>query len=95
MDAIIWSVRHHTSSRRNPQMHGWIQITEDQNASKVSVKVPISNAPFNDPAIVGKFFFRKLKYFIESLEQLISKNIRVNGEFYVDSLMQELIELGY
>ena len=28
-------------------------------------------------------------------QNLIDKNIRVNGEYYVDSLLNELIELGY
>ena len=30
----------------------------------------------------------------QALKKLLEKNIRVNGEYYVDSLMGELIELG-
>jgi hypothetical protein len=68
--------------------------TEGNTATGVSVKVPISDDPYNDHAIVGTFWFKKVKYFNKALENLIAKDIKVNGEYYVDSLMGELIELG-
>ena len=58
------------------------------------VKAPISNDPYNDHAIVGTFYFRKVDFFKQALNSLLSKEVRVNGEYYVDSLMGELIELG-
>ncbi|UKJ08242.1 NTP transferase domain-containing protein [Solitalea lacus] len=94
VDAIIFTFRHHISSKNNPQMYGWIKTDENDNAVKVSVKVPISENPFNDHAIVGTFYFRKIAYFKKALQSLLEKDIKVNGEFYVDSLMGELIDLG-
>jgi len=93
-DAVIWSFRCHPSSERNPQMYGWIKVDGDDNVLGVSVKKPISDDPYNDHAIVGTFYFRKTKYFIDALRQIYKKNIRVNGEFYVDSCVNELIEMG-
>jgi NDP-sugar pyrophosphorylase family protein len=93
VDAIIFTFRNHVSSKNNPQMYGWVR-TEDNTAKEVSVKVPISDDPYNDHAIVGTFWFKKVEYFNKSLKNLIAKDIRVNGEYYVDSLMGELIELG-
>ena len=93
VDAVIFTFRHHVSSKNNPQMYGWVK-TEGNTASQVSVKVPISENPFDDHAIVGTFYFKKVKNFNNALEQLLKKEIRVNGEFYVDSLMGELIDLG-
>lgn len=94
VDAIIFTFRHHISSKNNPQMYGWVKVDDKKNAIGVSVKVPISDNPFEDHAIVGTFWFKKVEYFNKALKNLLDKNIRVNNEFYVDSLMGELIELG-
>ena len=94
IDAIIFTFRHHVSSKNNPQMYGWVKVDDKENAIGVSVKVPISDNPFEDHAIVGTFWFKKVGYFNKALKNLLDKNIRVNGEYYVDSLMSELIELG-
>ncbi len=93
VDAIIFTFRNHVSSKNNPQMYGWVK-TEGNTATGVSVKVPISDDPYNDHAIVGTFWFKKVAYFNKALKNLIDKDIKVNGEYYVDSLMGELIELG-
>ena len=95
VDAIIFTFRHHISSKNNPEMYGWVKTDYKENAIGVSVKVPISETPYEDHAIVGTFWFRKVELFEKSLQNLIDKNIRVNGEYYVDSLLSELIELGY
>jgi bifunctional N-acetylglucosamine-1-phosphate-uridyltransferase/glucosamine-1-phosphate-acetyltransferase GlmU-like protein len=93
VDAIIFTFRHHISSKINPEMYGWVNTDDDNNAVGISVKIPISDDPYNDHAIVGTFYLKKVEYFNKALINLIDKNIRVNGEFYVDSLMGELIEL--
>ena len=93
VDAIIFTFKNHVSSKNNPQMYGWVRSKGD-SAIGVSVKVPISNDPYNDHAIVGTFWFKKVEYFNKALKSLVSKDIKVNGEFYVDSLMGELIKDG-
>ena len=76
-------------------MYGWVDTDNQDNALSVSVKKPISNDPYNDHAIVGTFWFREVSIFNQALEKLVDKCIRVNGEYYVDSIMQELIELKF
>lgn len=94
VDAVIFTFRHHVSSKNNPQMYGWVEIDGEDNATGVSVKVPISDNPYNDNAIVGTFWFKEVEYFNKALKNLLKKNIKVNGEYYVDSLVGELIKLG-
>jgi NDP-sugar pyrophosphorylase family protein len=93
VDAIVFTFRNHVSSRNNPQMYGWVKTDGDQ-AAGVSVKAPISNDPFNDHAITGSFYFRKVQFYQKALERIIEKDVRVNGEYYVDSLIGELIEMN-
>lgn len=94
VDAVVWTFRNHPSSIRSPQMYGWVITDEENNVTGVSVKKAISDTPQNDHAIVGTFFFKKTEYFTDALKRLYSKNIRVNNEFYVDSCIGELVEMG-
>lgn len=95
VDAIIFTFRHHASSKNNPQMYGWVKTDNKYNAEKVSVKVPISNTPYEDHAIVGTFWFKKVQYYNQGLQNLLKKKITINNEYYIDSLMDELIKLGF
>ena len=94
VDAIVFTFRHHVSSKNNPHMYGWVKTDKNENATAVSVKSPISDNPYDDHAIVGTFYFKKLAYFNQALKKLLDKDIKVNGEYYVDSLIGEIIELG-
>lgn len=94
VDAIIWSFRNHPSSERNPEMYGWIMTEENNTITGVSVKKAISDDPRRDHAIVGTFYFRKVKFFKEALQRMYENNTRVNGEFYVDSCVNELVDMG-
>lgn len=92
VDAIVFTFRHHPGAQLNPQMYGWVRVDEQDNVLGVSVKAPISDTPAQDHAIVGAFYFKQANYFQEALQSLISKNSRVNNEFYVDSCIGELIQ---
>lgn len=94
VDAVVFTFRNHISSKNSPQMYGWVKTDDTDNIAGVSVKVPISDDPYNDHAIVGTFYFKKVKYFNKALQNLLDKDIRVNGEYYVDSLIGEFVELG-
>ncbi len=94
VDAIVWSFRNHPSSVRNPEMYGWIKTDGKDNVTGVSVKKAISDNPGKDHAIVGTFYFRKAGYYQDALKRLIENDQRINGEFYVDSCIGELISMG-
>ena len=94
VDVIAWSFRNHPSSKKNPQMYGWLDVDEHNTVTKVSVKIPLSSDPSNDHAIVGTFTFKKAAYFLQATQNLYQKNIRINNEFYVDSCIGEAIAMG-
>ncbi|MGB2761384.1 MAG: NTP transferase domain-containing protein [Maribacter stanieri] len=94
VDAIVWSFRNHPSSERNPEMYGWIKTDSKDQVTGVSVKKAISDTPREDHAIIGTFYFKKSSYFIEALSKMYEKDIRVNGEFYVDSCINELVGMN-
>jgi NDP-sugar pyrophosphorylase family protein len=92
VDIIVWGVRGYPNSIRNPNMFGWIDALDGQIRS-ISVKTPLDN-PASDPIVLGTFTFRKAEDFRRSLDRLLARNGCINGEFYVDSLINDAIELG-
>lgn len=94
-DCLVFTFRNNVTVVPKPQQYGWVAVDENGRATKVSVKVPISEKPINDHAVVGAFWFKHGKLFVEAAEKMIAKNRRVNNEFYVDECINELIEAGY
>lgn len=94
VDALIWTFRNNVTVKRNPQMYGWVKVDGNNKVSSILCKTPISDDPVKDHAIVGTFYFRKASYFFDFAKQMIKKNRRINNEFYVDVVMNELVESG-
>ena len=92
VDVIVWGVRGYPNAIRNPQMFGWIN-EEDGLINSVSVKTPLE-APQTDPVVLGTFTFRRAEDYSRACERLIARDGRINGEFYIDSLINDAIALG-
>lgn len=65
------------------------KIGEDGFVSEVAEKNPIS-----DNATVGIYYWKKGSDYVKYAEQMIEKNIRTNGEFYVCPTFNEAIADG-
>jgi hypothetical protein len=91
-DVIVWAVRGHVNALRNPGMYGWIDAV-DGIIRRVSVKTPLSS-PQTDPIVLGTFTFRRAGDFRRCVERMITRDGRINGEFYIDTCVNDAIELG-
>ena len=94
-DIIVWSYRNNYTSFYNPNMYSWLDVDEYQIVKRVNVKEFKGSNPIEEYAIVGTMFFRNKNVYLEPLQQLYNKNTRTNGEFYIDNLLNEAIDLGY
>lgn len=92
VDVIVWGVRGYPNAIRNPKMFGWIDAIDGQIRS-VSVKTPLDK-PASDPIVLGTFTFRRTDDFRRAFDRLIARDGRINGEFYIDSLINDAIALG-
>ena len=92
-DVLAWSATNHPTAVRFPNFFGWIN-TDQKNIKSVSVKKPLKN-PKIDNLIVGTFTFKRKDIFKKSIESLIKRKEMVNGEFYLDSSINDAIQLGY
>ena len=90
-DALVWTFRNNKSVVKNPEMYGWTKLDKVGQVSRVSCKVPISDTPIKDHAITGSFGFRKAEHFLEYCNKTITKNRRINNEFYLDIVLDECV----
>lgn len=94
VDAVIWTFRNNPAVLQNPKMYGWVKTDSNDFATEVSVKVPISETPMTDHAIIGAFTFKRAKDFLACTDKMIEQDRRINHEFYVDMVMNLAIESG-
>jgi NDP-sugar pyrophosphorylase family protein len=67
----------------------YARYDEDGKVSEVAEKKAIS-----DQATVGVYYYKRGAEFVKYAEQMVRKDIRVNGEFYVCPVFNEFIEDG-
>jgi bifunctional N-acetylglucosamine-1-phosphate-uridyltransferase/glucosamine-1-phosphate-acetyltransferase GlmU-like protein len=94
-DIIVWTYRNNYTSHLQPNAYSWVNCDGEGNVSGVDVKNFTGENPVNEYAITGTMFFRTKEIFHRSLESLYNNDNRTNGEFYVDSMLNEAIGLGY
>ncbi|MDG1164298.1 MAG: hypothetical protein P8N61_02885, partial [Porticoccaceae bacterium] len=92
-DILVWCVRGYANAVRKPEMFGWVDAGPNGLINQISVKTPLDD-PSIDPIVIGTFTFKKGRNFSEALDRLIERNGVVNGEFYIDSLINDAIDLG-
>jgi NDP-sugar pyrophosphorylase family protein len=91
-DIVIWSTIRNGSFSKNPSSYSWL-VTNGSKFQKVYVKEHIFNDSYNNRAIVGTFYFRKAKYFLNSVNTIYKQNIRSNNEFYIDNIFNTIDKL--
>jgi dTDP-glucose pyrophosphorylase len=67
----------------------FVKLGDQDRVIQVAEKNPISNH-----ATAGVYAFHNAEDFILAAKQMIGKNIRTNGEFYLAPVFNEFIELG-
>jgi len=93
-DIIIWSFRNNPTSRNNPNMYAWMETDNEDNILSVSCKKfqEGKHNIKNSHVIIGTMFYRKARYFLDGLKKNYEENIRSNGEFYVDDVINQNIK---
>lgn len=91
-DVIVWVTRGYANALRNPRMYGWVACEGDRVVG-VSVKTPLAH-PETDPIITGTFTFRRGVDFERAFRRMVDREARINGEYYVDTCIEDAVALG-
>ena len=75
--------------KSNSTNYSYVSLDNDGYAIKTAEKKVIS-----DHACVGIYYFKNGKVFCDSAKEMISRDLRTNGEFYISPLYNVLIEKG-
>lgn len=95
VDAIIWTFTRDELLAAKPEAWGWVKLADDGiTIMDMSVKVPVSDTPFNDHAVVATFYFKRAGDFVAAYERMVAANHRINNEFYVDAMPIFMNQLG-
>ena len=92
-EVMVFTYRHNEAVLEDPNAYGWV-FTEGTKITGVSVKKAISDTPMEDHAIVASFWFRHGSDFVRCAEEMIAANDRINGEFYVDKVIDYCVRAG-
>jgi NDP-sugar pyrophosphorylase family protein len=87
---VVWVSKLNGASNRMPNQFGWVSNDNKNNVENVWIK----KQPKSKSAgmITGTFGFGSRDYAIKLISSLIEDEETVNGEFYLDSLVQRQIE---
>lgn len=95
IDGAIWTYRMNSAITKNPKAFAYCRVGDDgQTILEIVEKNTISDSPEKDPLVVGTFWYRRAKDFVSGAQDMIEKNITVNGEHYVGTSINQLIEEG-
>lgn len=96
-DAAIFTIRGFPGATDRPEAFAYVEADDSEPfplIKGVSVKKPISKRPSDDPLLVGTFWFKSATILRTGINALKQIDRRVNGELYLDSIFELLIESG-
>ena len=93
-EILVFSTDIKKVHKKNPNSYGWIKKNKN-GEFKLSCKKPFSSELKNERPIVGSFAFSKSSTFIKSLDELFSKKLKINNEYYLDMAIFTSIEMGF
>ena len=93
VECLIWTYRGDTRVLVAPEQHGWVRVDGDR-VVEISCKRPISDSPLEDHVVSGFFSFRTAGRMIEAIDAMVEAEVRVGGEFYMDTVPNLLVAEG-
>ena len=93
-DFLVWTFRNNPAVLQDPRMYGWVRTDARGACTGVSVKIPLSDTPMRDHAVIGAFTFRRAGLFLDACDDMIRADARIRNEFYVDQAINFALARG-
>ena len=92
-DIVVWACKSTAKSDLFPDQFSWVKVDQNQRVTDVRLK----SAPSDDGdwfVMSGTFTFRDTETAKSYISEIVDRNIRINGEFYIDSAVGVAVERG-
>ena len=87
-DFSVWCFNNDVHLNENPEMYSWVLSDKDNEIKKFSPKKNIIHHKYESWALSGYFSFYSANFMIKNLKKIISNNVMINNEFYIDSVIE-------
>ena len=94
-DVLVISAKPTKQELVKPEHFGWVNFNNNNLITKLICKKRPKLINSNTEIIVGAFIFKNKSLFVDIIEALFSKDIKINNEFYIDMAAKLAIDLGY
>lgn len=95
VDVFIWTTNLRGRIVRSFNDYAYCKLASGtQQVERVQEKQTISQDPASDALVTGTFWFRRAGDLFSAIEKTRAADVRVNGEFYVGTSINQLVEAG-
>lgn len=91
-DLIIFTNKPSQHNIENINSYGWVSF-KNKIIKNITCKNKASENPKKDRVIIGSFAFKNKKIFLDCINNLINKKIKINKEFYLDMAAKEALKM--
>ena len=92
-DIIICGLKNYNPAINKPTSFSWIK-SDGYNVTEITSK-RCEGDPRNSSVFISCMIYKNRDILEKSIESLISRDARTNGEFYIDESINDSIKLGY
>ena len=92
-DLLVWTVLGYPPAQSSPEQYSWLVVDEKWKVTGVVAKSAPSDV-LHAPLIIGNFTFKCSEIAKDLISDLESNDVRINGEFYLDSVIEIAIQKG-
>tara|TARA_Y100000768_G_scaffold384669_1_gene369157 strand:- start:699 stop:1427 length:729 start_codon:yes stop_codon:yes gene_type:complete len=93
-EIVILSYNPKEVNFKSPEHYGWIEDNETFDVEKIEIKTIKTIDKANSKIISGAFIFRNKDIFLKYYQAMVLKKIRVNNEYYIDTLCSVALNAG-
>lgn len=92
-DLVVWTTKGYPPAMYSPEHYSWLELDQTARISGfVGKKSPVSLK--NSALVIGNFTFRNPQIALKLISELFDEDTQINGEFYLDSVIQVALESG-
>ena len=88
---IVWALTASPYAQKNPQAFGWVTVKGNSIKTFIKTRPTVQGAK----VISGAFTFSSKHDFSVLLTAMKGEDLKVNGEFYLDSMISIAMEMGF